>query len=85
MTLTRFQHAETLTELEFTRAEVHDLVLATERQCECSFDEMGAPAMECAVHVRLQDRKALKRLLFARRFAQRWRAGEFDTVPGGAA
>ena len=85
MKLTRLQHAEALRELQFTGAEVHDLVLATERQCQCLFDELGAVGMECAVHVRLQDSKALKRLLFARRLAQRWRAGEFDAVPRAAA
>jgi hypothetical protein len=85
MTLTGFQHAQTFRDLEFTRAEMHDLVLATERQCGCSFDEAGALARECAIHVVLQDRHALKRLLFARRLARRWRAGEFETVPRAAA
>jgi hypothetical protein len=42
MKLTRFQHAETFRELEFTLAELHDLVLATERQWQCSVDETGA-------------------------------------------
>jgi hypothetical protein len=85
MKLTSFQQAETLRELEFTRAELHDLVLATERQCQCSLNETGAVAIECVVHVRLHDQTALKRLLFVRRFVHRWRAGEFDTLPRAAA
>jgi hypothetical protein len=87
VTLKRFQLAQTFRDLEFTRAEVHDLVLATERQCECSFDEGGrrAVATECAAHLGLQDRGALKHLLFARRLVQRWRMGEFGTAPRAAA
>jgi hypothetical protein len=75
------QEHETLQELAFTRTETRDLMLAVVRQCDCSFDVFGELVKTCPGHRRLADTQELKRLLFARRLARRWRAGEFETPP----
>ena len=68
-----------LSELGFTLLEAGDLIRATERNCICAFDALiGKVVRECASHGRLADTAALRRLLFARRLAQRWRSAEFS-------
>ena len=69
---------EVLSGLGFTELESRDLIPAIERNCTCAFDALvGEVVSECASHGRLADKTALRRLLFARRLAERWRSAEF--------
>ena len=68
-----------LTELGFTQLESLDFMMATERSSDCTFDALvGDVVSECASHARLVDHPVLRRLLFGRRLAERWRSGEFQ-------
>jgi hypothetical protein len=70
---------DSLVQLGFSSHEARGLIVATERHCTCSLDALvGEVVSQCPSHRRLTNADDLKRMLFARRLAVRWRAGEFE-------
>ena len=70
---------ETGSEWHGTAREWDALESAVNQNCSCAWNGMGRLMSVCVAHQLLTDQRALDRLVFARRIADRLLAGEFSS------